>query len=299
MRRIGEVDESHAARAADVLEAAGVACRVDGGEVWVFDEDRVEEGRRLLGEFAASPDDPRYAAASAKAAERREAELAEEIAHRKRQLKTRTRYDRPPAARFGQTLLIAGLAVAASLVTLFGSQRPDVVRALQVSEVARPGPSGWWLELPEVAGGEVWRLVTPIFPHGGVIHLVFNLMWLTSLGPLVEFRRGPFRYLLLVLGLAVISNLTQYVWAGPRFYGLSGVVSGLFGYAWVYGRRADEGMRLNRETSALMFIYLFAMAAVGPPGIANAAHLGGLAAGMAFGAFDAWLSARPRRPLAP
>ena len=296
MRRLGQTDDPKAAaRLGDYLLARGVRTQTDGDTMWVLDEDRVEEARAEFAAFEAEPDAPKYAAASQAAAEIREQELKAEIERRKLRMKTRTRYDRPQIARCGQTLLLIGLSILATFITEFGSQRKDLVQRLQISEVAQPGPDGFYGELPEVGRGEIQRLITPIFPHGSLMHLVFNMMWLFSLGPLVEFRRGPFRFLTLVLGIAVISNVAQFMWAGPRFYGMSGVVAGLFGYAWIYGRLADEGLRLNRETSALMLIYLFAVAIVGPPGIANAAHLAGLFAGITFAYSDVFIARALRR----
>lgn len=47
--------------------------------------------------------------------------------------------------------------------------------------------------------GELWRLVTTILPHGGILHLVFNVYWLWVFGTLVEEVFGHFKTALLIL----------------------------------------------------------------------------------------------------
>ncbi len=91
--------------------------------------------------------------------------------------------------------------------------------------------------------------MTPIFLHFGLIHLLFNMVFLYQLGGMIEARRGPWRYLLLGLVCAVLSNIAQYGlstigWEDGRFVvqmpglfgGMSGVLYGLFGYIWMKSR---------------------------------------------------------------
>ena len=139
--------------------------------------------------------------------------------------------------------------------------------------------------LPEVLHGQVWRLVTPAFIHFGVIHLIFNLLWVKDLGSVIERREGSLPLALLFLGLAVTSGLGQYLVGGPFFGGMSGVVYGWFGYVWLRGlgdRRS--GYFMPQQTALLMLVW-FVLCLVGViPNVANTAHGVGLAVGALWGA---------------
>ena len=119
----------------------------------------------------------------------------------------------------------------------------------------------------DICAGQVWRLITPAFMHGGWLHILFNMMWMVDLGRRIEPIKGSARFIGLVLGIAVISNVAQASWYaispwevetgnGPAhfeyFLGMSGVVSGLFGYAWMCGRyRPYERIFVNQQETGL------------------------------------------------
>ena len=146
--------------------------------------------------------------------------------------------------------------------------------------------------LAEVKGGQVWRLVTPIFLHFSLMHILFNMMALVDLGGLIEMRKGTLRLAGLVLGSAIVSNLAQYAsggWVNPAFGGMSGVIYALFGYVWMKGRHEPAGgLYLSQRTATYMLFWLvFCMTgAVG--NIANAAHVAGLAFGVVVGLVPHW-----------
>lgn len=133
--------------------------------------------------------------------------------------------------------------------------------------------------------GQIWRLVTPVFLHFGVLHIVFNMMWMRQLGRAVEFAKGTRRFLLLFLILAISSNLVQFWWNGPAFGGMSGVVFGLIGYVWMKGRtQPQDGLGLMPDQIVYSFLWLLLCMGgmMGP--IANGAHLGGFIVGILIGA---------------
>ncbi|MBA3981770.1 MAG: rhomboid family intramembrane serine protease, partial [Alcanivorax sp.] len=134
-----------------------------------------------------------------------------------------------------------------------------------------------------------WRAVTPMLLHFGLLHLAFNLLWWMELGRIIErFQSGP-QLVGVTLVTAVVSAVAQFLASGPAFGGLSGVVYGLLGYLWIYGKvnpRAGYGLR--REIVLFMLAWLV-ICYVGLAGIvANEAHLFGLLSGCALGAATGW-----------
>lgn len=136
---------------------------------------------------------------------------------------------------------------------------------------------------PAIEQGQVWRLVTALFLHGGIMHLLFNSYALMSVGPLIENSFGRRKFFLIYLGSGVVSFLAS-AWLSPYSLsiGSSGAIFGLFGFAVVYGRfRGGSAGRLI--ASQLMRCLLLGALMAFLPGIDNYAHLGGGLAGAGMG----------------
>jgi membrane associated rhomboid family serine protease len=137
----------------------------------------------------------------------------------------------------------------------------------------------------DVLGGEVWRLVTPMFLHLSFLHILFNMMWLWDLGRLVEMIKGSVFLLAFVVVTGAASNVAQYAITGsPAFGGMSGVVYALLGYVWMQGKFNPRfGFEMHKATVIMMLVWyvLCWTGLVGP--IANWAHTGGLVLGVAWG----------------
>ncbi|HEY2364633.1 MAG TPA: rhomboid family intramembrane serine protease [Candidatus Angelobacter sp.] len=105
--------------------------------------------------------------------------------------------------------------------------------------------------------GELWRLVTSIFPHVDVLHLIFNLYWLWVFGTLVEQVYGHFKTAALILLFAVGPSALEYAFSSGGV-GLSGVGYGLFGVLWILSKR-DERFRdaVDQRTIQLFVIWFF------------------------------------------
>ena len=296
MRQIGTLsDPQQAQRFCDYLLAQGIKTKVDAGtdgsDIWIRDEDQLERARVELEQFRAAPDDPRYAGASRQARQVRAEEAAFAKRYRKNQIDVRGRWAGAMAGRRGRlTMVLIGISVAVSLLTNLGS--PENAESLggqiylncHISNYKFAPGAPWNVQLPEIQHGQLWRLVTPIFLHFSWMHLIFNMLWLIDLGSMIESHRGTLRFGVLVLAIAVISNLAQYVTGGPYFGGMSGVVYGLFGYIWMKSRYdPGSGLYLTQNTVRWMLIF-FALCFTGLVGpVANTAHGVGLAVGVIVG----------------
>lgn len=156
------------------------------------------------------------------------------------------------------------------------------------------------LGLIEVGNGEVWRLVTPIFIHFGLMHVLLNMLWLWQLGGLVELHRGRAALIGLVLVSSVLSNLSQFHFSHGLFGGMSGVVFALLGYLWMQGRM-NPGFAVRLDPRLVwMLMAWFAVCWSGLLGlfgihIANVAHTVGLVVGVAWGGIAAGIEARRQR----
>ena len=66
-------------------------------------------------------------------------------------------------------------------------------------------------------GTDYWRYVSPALIHFGLLHLVFNSLWIWEFGSRLELRLGSVFVFNLFLAGAVGGNLLQYWWEGPPF----------------------------------------------------------------------------------
>jgi GlpG protein len=278
---------------ADYLLTLGIKTRVDarpdGSLLWAYNEDHVARASEELKGYLSQPDDPRFQKAVDAAETIRRRELERDKEFRKNDRAVSDLWAHPGVRR--RPLTIALLAVSV-VVFLLGSQKDENLKE-HLWFAAPRIEGGQWRDsgFDDILHGEVWRLVTPIFMHGSIFHIFFNMWWLIDLGSLIEVRRGTLRLALLVLISAIISNGAQYFWmehtdpGEPHpFLGMSGVVYALFGYIWMKGLyQPEQRMILHPNTISIMILWLvLCMTGVMGP-IGNAAHFMGLVAGVAFG----------------
>jgi membrane associated rhomboid family serine protease len=172
------------------------------------------------------------------------------------------------------TVILSGgfQSVEGSLIRSFGAVNPEMVLAL--------GGSNYKLI---VQAGEWWRLVCPIFLHFSLLHIAFNCYVIRFAGQIAEGAYGSAKFFCLYLIAGIVGAAVSVAWNGVDLRygaGASGAAFGILGLAGVYGiRSGDEGLR------RVMFQWAFIALAFGlmSRGIDNAAHLGGLGAGVGLG----------------
>src|SRR5699024_1602841 len=81
---------------------------------------------------------------------------------------------------------------------------------------------------PLIAAGEYWRLITPMFLHIGIVHLLINSITLYYLGSMVENIAGHWRYLVIYLASGLMGNLFSYQFSENISAGASTALFGLF-----------------------------------------------------------------------
>ena len=176
-------------------------------------------------------------------------------------------------------LIVLNLAMFAAEYALGGSTNPSTLHRLGA------------LEFFAVRfGGEYWRLLTSLFLHYGLLHLVFNLYALWIIGPGLERAIGSVRFGLCYLlaglgsGLGVLS-LRLVGWNNSeQLVGASGCVMGLVGvWAGLLLRHRHTPGAGRRLKNILVIVAVQTAFDLSTPQISMAAHMSGLVTGLALG----------------
>ena len=276
MRLIGSLaNQEQAESFIAFLLTEGIAAHVepenDEFEVWIKDEDSVAKAVKELDEFRTDPANSRYRDSIPKARQIQE----EEIRKRQRMVKNVVKVSGGKMPRkHPLTICLIVVCGAVALLTNFGSKESrirapfrslafasvprDVGEAVLAQQADNRDSIRW--RLISIQRGEVWRLVTPIFLHLGVFHLLFNMYWLFLFGGQIEHRYGSFWFGMLVIAGAAIPNLVQCVVPGdlggsaPFFYG-NYFINGLGGMSGVnYALLGFIMMKMSYDRSSNLFV---------------------------------------------
>lgn len=137
---------------------------------------------------------------------------------------------------------------------------------------------------------EYWRLITPVFLHFGLMHIAFNMSLLWFAGRQIELLQGSVRMLGISVVIGLGSNILQAMYSQVAIFGgMSGVVYGLLGYAWIWNlMRPNKALYIPNvifyfSLAMMVFGFLGFISLLGAGEVANVAHLGGLIMGLLMG----------------
>ena len=182
-----------------------------------------------------------------------------------------------PTRRPVVTYTLIGICVAVYLLQLATFQATGTDLPAKVADKANDA----------ILHGELWRLFTPMFLHGPIYHILFNMYALWVIGPGLERQYGHGRYLgLYVLG-GFTGNVASFLFSPANSFGASTAIFGLLGAEGVllYQNRQLFGKTAQRALNNVIFIAVVNLAIGLAPGIDNWGHVGGLIGGTLFAWF--------------
>jgi rhomboid protease GluP len=138
-----------------------------------------------------------------------------------------------------------------------------------------------------IMDGETWRLITPVFLHGSVLHIALNMYALYIIGRRLERFYGHGRFLLLYLLSAFAGNVLSFVLTSANSLGASTAIFGLLAAEgmFIFQNRALFGPLRTRQMMinlgvilAINLVYGF----ISTASVDNMGHIGGLVGGFFF-----------------
>ncbi|MBM7838145.1 rhomboid protease GluP [Alkalihalobacillus xiaoxiensis] len=132
---------------------------------------------------------------------------------------------------------------------------------------------------PLMVEGEWWRLVTSMFLHIGLIHLLFNGMALYFLGTAVEQLFGSIRFLFIYFIAGISGSIVSFAFNDSVSAGASGALFGLFGALLYFGLKQPALFYRTLGRNIIFLLGFNLILGFVVPGIDNGAHIGGLIGG--------------------
>ena len=128
--------------------------------------------------------------------------------------------------------------------------------------------------------GQWWRLITPVFIHIGLTHIVVNMVTLYFIGMQIEYLFGASRYLLIYLVSGLCGNIASFVFNPDSVSaGASTALFGLFGAYLMLGEAFRENVYIRLMSRQFLALVILNIAFGFFGNIDLAGHLGGLFGG--------------------
>lgn len=137
-----------------------------------------------------------------------------------------------------------------------------------------------------IRAGQYWRLVTPMWLHGSLGHIFFNMYALYAIGRGLEQQYGHLRYAILYLVSGFAGNVLSFLLTSNPSLGASTAIFGLVAAEGIFIYQNRKLFRNARAMLANIVIIVVINLAMGFTGsIDNNGHLGGLLGGLALAWF--------------
>ncbi len=288
------VEQAAANQLANILNAKGIETRVDESKdsswrLWVIDDGDVTTAKSLADEFADDPSGERWAELEKKGRTQNESASKKVKAKDSRaQVASNSANSMLPSWLRGIGRVTLGLMVVSigfGAISSLGNNAA-MTSHFTIASFTTKGEMVYWYGLSDLENGQLWRVFTPMLIHFGLVHLLFNMLWLKDLGSMIEREKKVWFLPLMVLVVSGISNVGQYYWPpmSPTFGGMSGVVYGLLGYVWMCGRFNPKARFAIPQTMMIWMMAWLVICFTGVVGpVANGAHVVGLAVGAIWG----------------
>lgn len=131
-----------------------------------------------------------------------------------------------------------------------------------------------------ICSGEYYRLITAMFLHGGLMHLLLNMYALNALGPFVEKVYGSAKYVIIYFVAGIVSSIFSYMFSEGISIGASGAIFGLFGAVLIFSLKMKDRVGKGMLKNIVSVIGINIFIGISIPNIDNLAHLGGLVGGI-------------------
>ena len=131
-----------------------------------------------------------------------------------------------------------------------------------------------------IVHGEYYRLITGIFFHNGILHLMFNMYSLYVIGTQLESFLGKVKYLIVYLLSGLAGSVLSIFFSNSFSVGASGAIFGLLGNLLYFGYHYRVYLDSVIKSQIIPLIVLNLSLGLMLRGIDNWAHIGGLIGGI-------------------
>lgn len=133
---------------------------------------------------------------------------------------------------------------------------------------------------PLIMQGEYYRLIAAMFLHGGLIHIVFNMYALRTLGVFIEREYGKIKFLIIYFLGGILGSYFSFLFSAGVSVGASGAIFALLGAALVYGIKMRKSIGKEFLSNIIQVIAINLFLGVSISNIDNFGHIGGLLGGI-------------------